>query len=83
MATAVHPLPLGTRVRHYGQQWARARAGTATIIAAEGPWHDGSYEYEVLTGEDFSRAPSDTNPQTRRTWWASYATISAEEQHDA
>lgn len=66
-----HPLPIGTRVRHYGQQWARA--ATATIRAVEGPYHDGSYEYEVTTGEDFSRHTGPDNPETRTTRWSSLA----------
>ncbi len=83
MATTVHPLPVGTRVHSLGQQWAAARKGTATITAIKGPWPDGSYEYEVLTGVDFSRAPGPNNPQTRTTRWASYNTIPAEETPDA
>ena len=73
-----HPLPVGTRVRHYGQQWPAARSGTATIVAAEGPWPDGTYEYDVLTTQDFSRRPGPDNPETRQTRWASYATIPTE-----
>ncbi|MER5875408.1 hypothetical protein ABT119_05705 [Streptomyces sp. NPDC001910] len=49
----MHPLPTGTRVRHYGQQWEAARSGTATIREAQGPLRHGTYEYRVTTGEDF------------------------------
>ncbi len=73
-----HPLPVGTPVRHIGQCWARA--ATATITGIKGPYNDGAYEYEVLAGEDFSRRLSDTNPQTRTVWWASYATVDATER---
>ncbi|MEU1272998.1 hypothetical protein [Streptomyces sp. NPDC005799] len=73
-----HPLPVGTRVRHYGQQWAAARRGTATIRESKGPYRDGSYEYRVTTTVDFSRRPSPDNPETRETWWSSTATIPTE-----
>lgn len=72
-----HPLPAGTRVRHYGQQWSAARRGTATIREVRGPWHDGTYEYRVDATEDFSRQPGPDNPETRSTWWSSEATIAA------
>jgi hypothetical protein len=71
------PLPVGTRVRHYGQQWPAARAGTATIREIKGPYNDGSFEYRVTTTEDFSRRPGPNNPETRDTWWNSLATIPA------
>lgn len=74
-----HPLAVGTRVRHMGQQWGTARFGTATIQEVKGPYYDDSYEYLVTTGEDFSRSPGPGNPETRQTWWASYTTIPAEE----
>jgi hypothetical protein len=67
------PLAVGTPVRHLGQQWARE--ATATITDVKGPYNDGSYEYEVLAGADFSRRLGDSNPQTRTTWWPSWATI--------
>ena len=72
-----HPLPVGARVRHYGQQWPAAPTSTATINAVKGPWPDGSYEYEVATGVDFSRPPSESNPPTDRRWWSSFTTIPA------
>lgn len=72
-----HPLPAGTRVRHVSQQWARA--ATATVRYVKGPYLDGAYEYLVTAGDDFSRRLSPTNPETRETWWASYATIAAKE----
>jgi hypothetical protein len=74
--TAAHPLPAGTRVRHYGQQWPAARRGTATIVDAKGPYNDGSWEYLVLAGADFSRATGPDNPETREAWWSSLAVIS-------
>jgi hypothetical protein len=77
---ATHPLPVGARVRHCGQQYPAARAGTATIVTVKGPWPDGSYEYEVETGRDFSRPPGPDNPPTDRRWWSSFATIPAKEQ---
>jgi hypothetical protein len=74
-----HPLPIGARVRHYGQQWPAARTGTATVREIQGPLHDGSYEYRVTAGEDFSRRTGPENPETRNAWWSSTATIPAEE----
>lgn len=71
------PLPVGTRVRHYGQQWPAARTGTATIREVVGPLHDGSYEYRVLATVDFSRRPGPDNPEARETWWSSLATVPA------
>ncbi|MGW1784885.1 hypothetical protein ACWCQQ_38145 [Streptomyces sp. NPDC002143] len=78
-----HPLPAGTRVRHYGQQRPAARQGTATIREAVGPLHDGSYEYRVLATVEFSRRPGPDNSETSETWWSSLATIPAEQQGDA
>lgn len=75
----IHPLPVGTVVRHYGQQYPAARKGTATITDVKGPYGDGSYEYEVATGEAFSRPPGPDNPPTDRRWWSSFTTIPAEE----
>ena len=75
MTDTDRPLPVGTRVRHYGQQWPAARTGTATIVDAKGPYYDGSWEYLVLAGVDFSRATGPANPETRETWWSSLATI--------
>jgi hypothetical protein len=69
------PLKPGRRVYHHNQQWAAACLGTATIREVKGPYSDGSYEYLVTTAEDFSRRPSDTNPETRTVWWSSLATI--------
>jgi hypothetical protein len=77
------PLFPSRRVYHCNQRWEAARRGTATITAVKGPYNDGSYEYEVLTTEDFSRRPGPDNPETRRTWWSSLATIPAEEAVDA
>lgn len=73
------PLPVGARVRHYGQQWPAARTGTATVREVVGPQYDGSYEYWVTTGDDFSRRTGPDNPETRETWWSSLATIPATE----
>jgi hypothetical protein len=77
---SAHPLPVGARVRHYGQQWAAARTGTATIRETVGPLHDGSYEYRVTAGQDFSRPTGPDNPETRETWWSSTATVPATAQ---
>lgn len=74
------PLPDGTRVYHYSQQWAYSLlGGTATVIDHKGPWPDGSYEYLVRTGPDFSRRPGPDNPGTREVWWASHAVRPAKE----
>lgn len=70
-----HPLPVGTRVRHYGQQWPAARTGTATVREAVGPQCDGSYEYRVTAGVDFSRRTGPGNPEVRETWWSSLAVV--------
>ncbi|MET8978532.1 hypothetical protein ABZX85_23230 [Streptomyces sp. NPDC004539] len=75
---AEHPLSVGARVRHYGQQWPAARKGTATVREVVGPLHDGSYEYRVDATADFSRQPGPDNPENRSTWWPSDATIRAE-----
>jgi hypothetical protein len=77
---ADHPLPVGTRVRHYGQQWPAARRGTATITVVKGPLRDGTHEYLVLATTDFSRRPGPDNPETRTAWWSSEATIPASEE---
>lgn len=77
MTGPTQPLPVGARVRHYGQQWPAARQGTATIREVRGPWPDGSYEYRVDATQDFSRRPGPDNPETRETWWSSTATIPA------
>lgn len=67
-----HPLPVGSRVRHYSQQWARA--ATATIREIKGPYSDGSYEYRVTCGVDSSRRLGLDDPETREAWWSSLAT---------
>ncbi|MEV6840273.1 hypothetical protein AB0N17_38245 [Streptomyces sp. NPDC051133] len=70
-----HPLPIGTRVSHINQQWARSLPdGTATVIGREGPWPDGSWEYQVHAARDFSRQPGPDNPESRTTGWPSWAT---------
>ncbi|MEV4440437.1 hypothetical protein AB0K09_15715 [Streptomyces sp. NPDC049577] len=43
----------------------------------KGPWPDGSYEYRVTAGEDFSRRTGPDNPETRDARWSSTATILA------
>ncbi|MEU3742927.1 hypothetical protein AB0E78_38465 [Streptomyces sp. NPDC032198] len=69
-----HPLPIGTRVWHINQEWARSLPdGTATVIDREGPWPDGAWEYEVRAARDFSRSPGPDNPESRTTWWPSWA----------
>jgi hypothetical protein len=70
-----HPLPVGARVSHINQQWASGLPdGTATILGREGPWPDGSWEYQVRAALDFSRQPGPDNPESRTTWWPSWAT---------
>ncbi|MEW2070019.1 hypothetical protein [Streptomyces sp. NPDC007346] len=76
---SAHPLPVGTRVKHYGQQWSAARFGTATVQEVKGPCNDGTWEYRVLATQDFARRPGPDNPETRETWWNSTATIPAKE----
>ncbi|MEU1015387.1 hypothetical protein [Streptomyces sp. NPDC005898] len=72
-----HPLPVGTRVSHTHQEWARRLPdGTAPVIDRQGPWPDGSWEYHVRTALDFSRRPGPHNPEIRTTWWPSHATTS-------
>ncbi|MGW6021300.1 hypothetical protein [Streptomyces sp. NPDC055099] len=67
-------MPVGTRVSHINQQWARSLPdGTATVIDCKGPWPDGSWEYQVLVARDFSRRPGPDNPESRTTWWPSWA----------
>lgn len=72
-----HPLPVGARVRHYGQQWPAAlRDGTTNVVEVMGPWPDGSYEYLVAANAEWSRQPGEDNPPTGETWqWASHGTI--------
>lgn len=65
------PLPVGTRVWHINQQWARS--ATAEITAVMGPYNDGSYEYMVLAGENFARQLGPDNPMTRVAQWSSFA----------
>jgi hypothetical protein len=69
MSDAVHPLPQSTLVRHIGQQWARA--ATAVIVDWTGPYPDGSYEYRVRAGVDFSRRIGPDNLAVRETQWSS------------
>ncbi|MFG2734419.1 hypothetical protein ACGFX7_06310 [Streptomyces harbinensis] len=75
-----HPLPVGARVRHYGQQWPAARAGTATVRDVQGLLPDCTYEYRVQATRDFSRGPGPDNPEDRDAWWSSSATIPAAPQ---
>jgi hypothetical protein len=75
MAESVHPLPVGARVYHVGQLWARGLdGGTAVIVEVAGPYRDGAYEYVVDACQEFSRRPGPDNPMDRRTQWASYMT---------
>lgn len=68
----------GDHVTHYGQKFARTHpGGTAIVVEVKGPYNDGAYEYVVDTTEQFASLPSDTNPMTHRTQWASYMTIPA------
>lgn len=44
------PLPPGTRIRNYGQQWPHARwYGTAIIVCMTREYRDGTHEYDVCT----------------------------------
>lgn len=75
---AEHPLRIGTRVSHYGQQWHREHmGGTATVIGLEGPYPDGSYEYTVHGVRDFSRQSGPDNPEDTIRTWSSLATRQA------
>lgn len=80
---STQPLPIGARVRHYGQQWPAAQSGTATVREIRGPWPDGLYEYQVATTQDFSLQPGPDNPETREAWWSSSATIPTTEEPTA
>lgn len=72
------PLSVGDRVYHVGQLWAYSLpGGTAEITGVLGPYKDGTYEYKLLTPEDFSRRPGPDNPMTRESQWASRATRTA------
>lgn len=74
----------GTRVRHTGQRWATSVAapeGTAVILGVTREHNDGTCEYEVLSGEDFSRRIGEDNPMTRKVEWNS-ATVRAVEEED-
>jgi hypothetical protein len=72
-----HPLPVGTRVRHIAQEWART--STATITAVDGPFLGENYDYTVLATRFFADAPGPDNPETRITQWSSRATVPTEE----
>lgn len=66
------PLPVGTRVRHTGQQRPVAlRHGTGEIIEVKGPAPDGAYEYLIR------HYPGATPGWGARadSWWASYRTV--------
>lgn len=61
-----HPLPVGTRVRHYVHQWPNAyRDGTANIVEVRGPMYDGSYEYLVSVDDG----------STKPRWWPAHSTM--------
>jgi hypothetical protein len=71
-------LAVGTRVRHVSQQWATrtvAPKGTAVVVAVGREHHDGTCEYEVLAGEEFSRRVGEDNLMTRNTEWNSNAVV--------
>lgn len=77
-APAAERLAPGTRVRHVSQQWATeviAPEGTAVVVAVGLEHHDGTCEYEVLAGADFSRRVGPDNPMTRKTEWNSAAVV--------
>jgi len=72
------PLPVGTRVYHGGQIWARTLpGGTGYITGVMGPYHDDTYEYFVTTTENFASRPGPDNPETRPTQWSSRVTLPA------
>ncbi|MCX4666418.1 hypothetical protein OG453_07015 [Streptomyces sp. NBC_01381] len=50
------------------------RSAPATVIDRKGPWPDGSWEYQVRAACNFSRRPGPDNPESRTTWWPSWAT---------
>lgn len=67
-----HPLPVGTRVRHYGEQYIEVEyGGTGVIVEVKGPYGDRSYEY--LVQRDKARWPGEGDPP-EPSWWASYMT---------
>lgn len=53
------PIPVGTRVRHYGTRM------TATVVAVDGPYQDGGWEYQVAPGTTWDGA---YGPEVPR-WW--------------
>ena len=74
VTVGVHPLPIGTRVCHQGQQWHRSHmGGTATVVGVYGPLRDGTFEYRVMAGVEFSRQTDGDNPEERLTDWSSSA----------
>ncbi len=74
-----HPYLQGDRVYHAGQGWHRPHmGGTATVVAWEGPMNDGSYEYEVIAGAEFSRRTGPENPEVRPVRWSSLVTRKVE-----
>jgi hypothetical protein len=67
-------LPVGTRVRHAGQEWATsvlAPKGTAVVVGVGHTHADGTFEYKVMAGRDFSRRIGPDNPMDRLTEWNS------------
>jgi hypothetical protein len=70
-----HPYPAGLRVRNYGEQYDEAiHKGTAVIVEAK-PQRDGTYEYRVR--RDKPLVPGGD----LETWWASYSTFVAINEH--
>ena len=67
------PLPVGSRVRHYGQQYPTAYSnGTGNVAAIDGPCRDGSWEYLIYHDVNgFTSGPS---------WWSSLRTIPVSEE---
>lgn len=75
------PLAIGTRVSHVNQQWHRNHmGGTATVYGSEGPYSDGSYEYDVMAGEDIARRTGADNKEIRPTRWSSLAVRKVEDE---
>ncbi|THA72499.1 hypothetical protein E6R60_26580 [Streptomyces sp. A0642] len=68
------PYAVGTRICHAAQQWATptvAPKGTAVVVGVGREYNDGTREYTVMIGEDFSRRLGPDNPMTHRTEWNS------------
>ncbi len=74
-------LPVGARVRHAGQRWATRTAaprGTAVVVGVGSRrYSDGSFDYDVVRGQDFSRRTGADNPVTTPDVWNSLRVVMA------